>query len=95
MPLYPLIHDVRKVDIMFTFDNSADKNGPMLTHWCRLLEDSLRNKVRSHSFQLPKSLLNWVSIQDQFFIGYDTWNLKSLADIHDKNMNKTDIPLVV
>lgn len=99
VPLYPLIQNQRKVDVIFAFDNSADKNqwpnGTSLVHTF-----GRQFAHQGHGTPFPYVPPSKVFMDSELnkkptFFGCDASNLTDLVDYHGGDLNETDIPLVI
>ncbi|CAN3358505.1 lysophospholipase 2 [Diutina catenulata] len=100
VPYYPLIQQARKVDVIISYDNSADtdKNWPNGTSIAATYQRQFSPQGKGSPFPFVpnvavqlKNKMNEVPV----FYGCDAKNLSILTEYHGNSREDTDIPLVV
>lgn len=99
VPFYPLIQNLRDVDVIFAYDNSADKNQwPNGTAIVYTFGRQFSHQGHGTPFPYVPPVSEFVSSglnTRPTFFGCDARNLSDLVDYHENTVNETDIPLVV
>lgn len=100
IPFNPLIQPSRKMDVIFSFDNSGDTeqnwpNGTSLAHTYARQFGSLGDGA---AFPFVPSIADFLSdnyTNEPFFLGCDASNLTEIVQFHEDDIKETDIPLVI
>lgn len=101
VPLYPLIQTSRKLDIILSYDNSADteQNWPNGSSLVQTYQRQYAVQGRGTPFPYVPSVDEFVDSElnkKPVFFGCDASNLTDLVkQLKNNDINETDIPLVV
>lgn len=101
VPFYPLIQPDRGVDVIFAFDNSADtqENWPNGTSFTETYKWQFSDQGKGVPFPYVPTVDTYLSDdlkEKPMFFGCNALALSDIVEFHNKkDLNETDIPLVV
>lgn len=101
VPLYPLIQQARKLDIIFAYDNSADtnQNWPNGSSLVQTYQRQFAPQGKGTPFPYVPTVDEFVDLnlnEMPVFFGCDASNMSDLVQqLENSAINETDVPLVV